>query len=230
MRWFWIGMVATACTRNRPAEVPTNLSPLHMANVVDAANAARLAVIAGDAPTAQAQLGWLSDAGFAPRDVPAGLRSHAERLVSDAQAGAATGELGALARAVANVGRACGACHTEAGVGPEFAKAVVPAGNDVRAHMARHQWGSDSLWEGLVTPHEGLWAAGANAFYDVPVDPEVDPRIPAAFTPLTERIHDIGTRCSAVFAPADRAARYAELIETCGECHRALGGPPGSTP
>ncbi|MEM6929316.1 MAG: hypothetical protein AAF602_20425 [Myxococcota bacterium] len=217
---------SASCAKAPPAAAP-ELSTLHMVDLVQRADAARLAVIAGHAGSARGHLARLADHGFELQRVDKSLRPFAESLVQAARSGADATDLVALGQAAARVGQACGACHDHSGRGPEFAAADVAAGADVIAHMARHQWGVDSLWEGLVVPRDADWQAGATAFFEVPVDAEHHASIPVEFTSLATRVHDLGTEALAVVDPSSRAEVYGQLIGTCGACHRALAGPPG---
>ncbi len=223
--WLTTVVFLAGCAKGRPAT--PELSTLHMVDLVEWADAARLSVVAGHPAVARRHLGRLGEHGFDVAQVGRGLRPYAETLAAEARAGRDAGDLDALGAAVAKVGEACGACHVAAGLVPRFAEAPVAAGSDVGAHMARHQWGVDSLWEGLVTPRDDIWTEGALSFFEVPVDHTRDPAIPEAFAGLAERVHQLGTEAHVVREPEGRAEVYGKLIAACGECHQALGGPVG---
>jgi hypothetical protein len=87
------------------------------------------------------------------------------------------------------------------------------------------------LWEGLVVPSGDAWARGAAVLSDAPLEPE---RLTPGQTPvpqigvLTEAVHKLGREALRVGA-GQRGEVYAELLTTCGSCHRWLGGGADSS-
>lgn len=219
-------LLAVSCVKGRGHPPGSELSSPHVIDLSEVADAARLAVVAGHPTRARRHLTWIARHGFDHRRIARPLRPFANQLVDEAKAAREAMRLQALGEAVGRIGQACGACHLAAGRDPRFEDAEVAAGSDIVAHMARHQWGVDSLWEGLVAPRDELWTAGAVSFFEVPVDPEEEIVVPVAFAPLAEKVHALGTEALAVLDPHARAVLYGRLVAACGECHRALGGPP----
>lgn len=138
-------------------------------------------------------------------------------------------ELPEFARGVAAVARTCGDCHAMlGGPGLPVGEAPEPA-SDVAGRMRRHQWAADRLWDGLVAPSRESWRAGARVLSDAPLEPETltPGKSPAPeIGRLAASVHEIGRKASTVESGVDRAAVYAELVETCSACHHRLGGGP----
>ncbi|TNE86985.1 MAG: hypothetical protein EP330_20465 [Deltaproteobacteria bacterium] len=136
------------------------------------------------------------------------------------------GELGTsetrhkAARAVAEMARTCGACHTENGPGPAFNFESAPlAASTVEERMLRHQWASERMWEGLVTPSPTLFETGARALTGAPMWGAET--LPEDVAPLEGRIQAIGEQALAATKDSERVAAYGELLALCADCHAA---------
>jgi cytochrome c553 len=129
------------------------------------------------------------------------------------------------------VAKTCGDCHHVFGrPGMIVGQPAAPAAG-VRAAMQRHQWTAEQLWEGLVIPSDDAWNAGALVMEEAPLDPE-------ALTPskspvprvgeLALTVHDLGRNAAASNRVDLRADVYSQMLATCADCHKWLGG--GQTP
>jgi mono/diheme cytochrome c family protein len=134
-------------------------------------------------------------------------------------------------RGVAAVAATCGDCHTMLQNSPWRSEHSAARGATVRADMVRHAWAAASLWEGLVQPSEDAWRAGAFAFADDTLTPELlmPGRTPSpSVAQLVAKVRALGLQAESIEDPERRAALYGELTTTCATCHAWLGGGPGA--
>jgi cytochrome c553 len=155
-------------------------------------------------------------------DLPPGWRPFVERMQHDARRIADSTSAAQTAAATADLGLACGLCHQKLG-GPKVASETPPlASTTLEARMKRHEWASERLWEGLVVPSNEAWGTGAKALTDRPFPPEVLNRggvlARSAASDFSRLVAKAGTKNT----NEERAALYAELLVTCGTCHRAV--------
>ena len=154
-------------------------------------------------------------------DLPPGWREsvgHMQQIArritdstSSAQAAAATADLGV----------ACGQCHSQQG-GPAVSSEPPPAeGTSVEQRMRRHAWATDRLWEGLVVPSSEAWNAGSKALVEAPFPPEVLQRGGLHARSAASDFKKLVAQAPSKKTAEERAALYAELLMTCGTCHRA---------
>lgn len=125
------------------------------------------------------------------------------------------------AAATADLALTCGQCHQKLG-GPGVANEVPPAtGTTMEAWMKRHLWASERLWEGLVVPSDEAWSAGAQAFArSFPEQLWVDEG--SQGRRAAEDLARLVAKAPQLTDSERRAALYAELLVTCGTCHRAV--------
>jgi cytochrome c556 len=128
-----------------------------------------------------------------------------------------------IARSVARMGMACGACHLAMDKGPTMRPGDAPASSrDPAGHMTRHQWAMDRLWEGLVGPSLPAWAAGAGALGDEAL--ELGPgNHPPDAERLAASVHQLGDQARHASDWRQRAEIYGELLQTCAHCHEGFG-------
>ncbi|HEX2872384.1 MAG TPA: hypothetical protein VHP33_14045 [Polyangiaceae bacterium] len=153
-------------------------------------------------------------------DLPPGWRDFVERMQQAAKRIKDSTSTAQAAAATADLGVACGQCHKRLG-GPAASNEPPPAeGATLEQRMRRHVWATERIWEGLVVPSNEAWNAGTSALVATPFPPEVLSRgvharsAAADFTTLVARAP---TKKSI----EERAALYAQLLVTCGSCHRA---------
>ncbi len=143
---------------------------------------------------------------------------------------AASGRIGnspdapAVAAATADIGVACGNCHRSTN-GPKLQVGKPPAaGTTVASRMARHVWATDRLWEGLYVPSDAAWAAGADALGGDAFPEEVRKKGGVHGRAAADRLATLVATAGSKKTPADRAAVYASMLETCAACHGVMGG------
>jgi cytochrome c553 len=207
-----------------PAQEPTNQ---RMWSHFLAAADVQAAVIRGDLEATMEAATWLAE-----YDEP-GLPDGAEAFLRELQRAAArvieatTSE--AAGAATGRIAAACGSCHREFYPGMETTELVEPppGEGDIAAHMARHGWAADRLWDGLALPSNAAWEAGADAFAGVPLatdDLAFDN--PEGVRALANRTHELGRRAGLETEPSLRARTYGELLSTCAACHQMTGQQP----
>ena len=105
--------------------------------------------------------------------------------------------------------------------------ALAPEGDGIVAHMARHPWAVDRLWQGLFAADEAAWNTGiASLAEDVPVaDATVPTDREAAVAAMTKLIHDREAAAKEATTWGDRGALFGELVATCADCHTETRPP-----
>ena len=129
-------------------------------------------------------------------------------------------DIPAVAAATADLGVACGSCHKK-GEGPKVEVGSPPeAGSTVKSQMRRHAWANERLWEGLYVPSDDAWKAGVDALKgDIfPKDALKGVHARSAVATLKRVVESAGSKKT----PQDRAATYAQILETCAACHTAM--------
>lgn len=155
--------------------------------------------------------------------LPEGWQPFVERMQQTAQRITDSTNAAQTAAAAADLGVSCGMCHQQLKGGPKPSSEPAPAeGTTVAARMARHAWATERLWEGLSVPSNDAWNAGAKALSTDPFPKEVlkDGGVHArsAAGDFVKIVAKAPTKKTA----EERAALYAELLVTCGTCHRAV--------
>lgn len=154
-------------------------------------------------------------------DLPPGWREFVERMQQAARRITHDPSTAQAAAATANLGVACGQCHQQQG-GPTVSSEPPPAeGTTIEQRMKRHAWATERLWEGLVIPSNEAWNAGSRALVDTPFPPEVLRQGGAQARSAASDFKNLVARAPTKKTTEERAALYAELLVTCGTCHRA---------
>lgn len=154
-------------------------------------------------------------------DLPPGWRPFVERMQADARHIRDSTSAAQAAAATADLGVACGLCHQKLG-GPKVSSEPAPApGTSVDARMQVHAWASERLWEGLTVPSGEAWAKGAKALSASPFPEEVLTHGGVHARSAASEFAKIVVRAPSKKTTEERAALYAELLVTCGGCHRA---------
>jgi hypothetical protein len=126
------------------------------------------------------------------------------------------------AGATADLGVACGECHQRLG-GPKASSAPPPPeGTALVERMQRHVWATERLWEGLTVPSRDAWNAGANALSASPFPAEVLKQGGVHGRSAAGDFSRLVVQAPTKKTVEERAALYAELLVTCGGCHRAI--------
>lgn len=215
--------VGQEATRDAKADVPppgSSTSRLMQAHFTDAL-LIRKAVIAGTPEQAARPADALAKADILG-DVPVSWRPFVERMqqlagrINDstnaAQAAAATADLGVT----------CGACHLQRG-GPKASNAPAPPESTALvARMQRHVWATERLWEGLTVPSNEAWSAGAKALSTAPFPAQLLKDGGVHSRSAANDFAKLVVKAPTKKTVEERAALYAELLVTCGGCHRAI--------
>jgi cytochrome c553 len=126
------------------------------------------------------------------------------------------------AAATADLGVSCGMCHQRHG-GPKASNQPSPAqGTSIKSRMARHVWATERLWEGLIVPSNDAWTAGAQALSAEPFPSEVLQEGGVSVRSAAGDFAQLAVNAPGKKTSEQRAALYAELLVTCGSCHRAM--------
>lgn len=128
----------------------------------------------------------------------------------------------------------CGECHRTLGVPVAVG---TPGGHDVGGvvgHMLDHQRAADDMLRGLFVPSASQWRDGAEQLGRAATLPEnklpADPKWSKALRQADGRIHALAKEAQGDADPTARAARYAQIIVVCAECHSLhsrIWGPTG---
>ncbi len=155
-------------------------------------------------------------------DLPPGWRDFVERMQQDARRITNSTSAVQAAAAAADLGVACGLCHQKLG-GPRVSSEPPPAeGTTLEGRMKRHMWASERLWEGLVVPSSDAWNAGAKALTSSPFPEEVLKSGGVHARSAASDFAKLVAKAPTKQTIEERAGLYAELLVTCGTCHRAI--------
>jgi cytochrome c553 len=168
---------------------------------------------------------WLAGHAALP-DLPDSWAPYLDSLRQAAARAADATDVPAAAVATAQVAEACGMCHSALGAHPASnIEGALPEGGDAAAHMRRHVWAAERLWEGMIVPSDKLWQSGAEVLTEVPLVPEeitADPSIRPQVQELETRVHELGAAAMKAGTPEKKTEIYGELLGTCGHCHGML--------
>lgn len=253
--WAVVGVLMVACgedetaataTENPEPEVETEAVPDPGADQAEVtpigdlmrghfvrARDARDAMVSGDLDVAGRHMAWLATHQRAD-DLPENLRPLLTEMQTEAGHFADAETLTEAGTALAQTLTRCGNCHRAAEAGPEIATPPMPEGDDLAAHMLRHQWAADRMWAGLVTDSEETYVSGARILREASLHegelPGSDDHPPERITAITTHVHELGFNAEQAEDWAERANIYGRLLATCAACHRLLdGGPAGPT-
>lgn len=237
MRVSLVALFAAACvTTESQAPAPTPEpppAPLHevMGEHVSRVKAASAALIDSDLAGAKAELAWIAEHRVARDTLAPYAGGYAEAINGLAQEGAAATDLVRAANAVGNIAVQCGACHTQAKLGPTLAASQPPPGDGIKATMRRYEWAARRMTDSMVVGDRAAWVAGAGLILSEPPRgvTHVDGRpAPPQVDVFVKKLSDLGLDGLETTQPSQRAALYAEYLATCGACHAATGGGPAA--
>ncbi len=239
---FWLAsvmvsiIIATAAANLPAQEIPDediNDVAMHMHEHLSRITTIKSFIIMGDLGGVREPAIWLADheemAGLPENFEPyIGLMRQYAREVNNAR------NLQSAAISVSHMAKTCSNCHLGNEVKIEFGYDQLPAEwSDAVAHMQRHQWAADRLWEGLIGPSDKAWKRGIDMLVDVPLHPDdvtgessadVDKEL---IDQLARRIHVLAGQGANIRTPNERAELYGEMLRLCAECHMHLGRGPG---
>jgi hypothetical protein len=181
---------------------------------------ARDAVISGEMGPMREPLLALANYRYATA-APGPWLSFLPQLQQAARLTAQAGTLDAAASGVATMARICGECHLANG-GPK-PLAIEPdpqhaAKRDTLANrMIRHMVATDKLWEGLTTPSDAAWKAGAAALRHAPTT--THQTLPPGFVTRLLEVRELGDDADAAQTLEQRSNVMGLLLATCADCH-----------
>jgi len=195
----------------------------HMADHFKGAAAIRDAVIRGDLQAVREPARWLGEHST-PQEMPGDTEPYLVLMRSAATRALEAREVETAARAAASVAEACGSCHFAFGAQVRVVVDSMPAATPGRiAHMARHKWAADRLWDGLVIPDDAEWDDGVEALGEAPLAPE---DLPADMQPeiarLAARVHELTDAATTAESIEERSRVYGELLGMCAACHQSV--------
>lgn len=215
-----VGVGADANAKPVSAPRGSSTDSLMNAHFIDAL-LIRKAVIAGTPERAAAAAEALGRAQKLD-EVPASWRASVGRMQQVAARINNSTSAGQAAGATADLGVTCGECHQRLG-GPKASSVPAPPeGTALVERMQRHVWATERLWEGLTVPSRDAWDAGAKALSASPFPAEVLKQGGVHGRSAAGDFSRLVVQASTKKTVEERAALYAELLVTCGGCHRAI--------
>ncbi|MEP6860348.1 MAG: hypothetical protein ABJE66_07000 [Deltaproteobacteria bacterium] len=114
----------------------------------------------------------------------------------------------------------CAECHVATGNWPTLARApAAPADRPVVLRMARHQWATDRMWDGLIGGREDAWHAGLDALAATPAPFALVDGDEVALATQLQSLATAALRDRAADTLDTRVRIYGELLVTCAACH-----------
>ncbi len=200
----------------------TETTAEHMQEHFTRATAVHAAVMMGDLDALREPAQWLADHDVAPGLPPnwepyvAEMRAAAEQLLTQ-------DDLAGAAAAASAMAQTCGNCHAALAGGVHFTAGPAPAAEPgAVAHMLRHNWAAERMWEGLTGPSNEAWMKGVDALADAPLDAEQLGGPPVARTrisTLAQQVHALAGQAGEAVEPNTRAEVYGRFLATCARCH-----------
>lgn len=187
------------------------------------------AIIRGDLAAVREPAQWLAEHP-APIEVPAEWKPHLEAMRSAARAALEATDFTAAATAASQMAHACGNCHTANNISGQFPWLTTPEdeiGN--LAHMQRHQWAADRMWEGLVGPSEDAWYQGTKLLLEGPLSAEklnTEDDNANSIGRMARRVHELAANGKVEYEALAKAKIYAEFLAVCAACHTRLRQGP----
>lgn len=155
-------------------------------------------------------------------EVPASWRSAVQRMQEIAGRINNSTSAAQAAGATADLGVACGGCHQTQGGPKASSQPSPPEAGGLTERMQRHAWATERLWEGLTVPSSEAWNAGAKALKASPFPAEVLKQGGVHGRSAASDFAKLVVKAPTKKTVEERAGLYAELLVTCGGCHRAI--------
>lgn len=198
-----------------------------VAHEADAA-AMRDALIQGDLDTARSRAEALQ-ASFTTTGLPEEVLPIVTDIRDALKTVASAKDLTTASEGAGKVAQTCGRCHTATRGGPEVPATSPPAGDALKAEMARHQWAAERMWLGLVRNDGALFNEAVAALAVAPLlpgSPGGEPKLPPLATELEQGAHELALAAASASTPAERGKIYGDLLVTCATCHTLLRDAP----
>ncbi len=121
----------------------------------------------------------------------------------------------------ARLADACASCHVASNAMPQFRppEPTPPDRPTIDARMARHQWATDRLWEGVVGGHDDAWDRGLEILAATPLQ---SPKITGARVHYARDLQRFAMQAHMQKRPlvtGARARAYGQILSTCAGCH-----------
>ncbi len=227
-------LVLTACAATPPAPTASPEGPaLHetMQEHFVYLDDLEKAVIGGDLEQAKLSAQWVMDHHVEAKNPS--WAPHLARLEAAAGVVVAAPDVAQAAVGAAKIAGACGTCHEAHGIDLSFGAPPVATGDDTRAHMKRHQWAADRLWDAVVGNSDAAWNEAAAALADAPLHlddgEDLEAKAPSTDASLevvqeaAEVVHRVGREGVAAKTREDRVRALGDFLSTCSACHVPLG-------
>lgn len=207
---------------------PGEATPSHMLVHFNSVAEIRDAVVSGDIDAARSPARWLATHQFEDEQYPMPeARAALEKVRAESRNIVDQRETSELAASVGRLGAACGSCHTALKAGPRLNVPSAPptpaAGATPEAHMNRHAWATDRLWEGLIGPSDASWTVGAAVLTGPALDFGPPGSASAQVLDLQAKVTQLATKARETHDLQGRATIYGQLLDTCADCHQILG-------
>lgn len=202
-----------------------DLQRLHMHENFDLLRAIERLLIVGKLDEAKRFAAAIAEAPDSPAHGP--WAAHVVAVRDKAAALARASTLDQAVRLEAALAGACGGCHVDTGVAPDFR--VFPAPPDkatLEARMLRHRWAADRMWEGIIGGADEPWRAGLDVLAAKPLDWGTASADRAVHAKKLQRLADQARKQKSPTV-ATRTAAYGEILATCASCHT---GQPAASP
>ena len=197
----------------------------HMMAHLATLESARNAVIHGNDTAFHEAIAWLADHETHPY-IPEEYWPYIQQMKGAARVARDAPSVGGRAIGVATVASICGECHEAMNTGPVFeTDPPPPEVEGIGAHMARHKWASDRLWEGMIARDDDRWQAGVDALREEPLD-DGDLNLHQNMTEdeatVAKWLHDMAGFGDQMEGSMARSAYYGDLLTRCSSCHATM--------
>jgi len=179
-------------------------------------------IVQGDLERARKAAAWLIDP-LNRSPFPTAVREYEDAMLQSASLIAEAPNLATVSAQAGQLAAACGNCHQALDGGPHFVVgSEAPQGKNQEAHMVRHIWAADRMWEGLVGPSDEAWLAGAQALTET--NEALAPTFRAPIPPgslvgLLQEMYALANEAMGEPDPDGRADVYGRMLDTCSRCH-----------
>lgn len=199
----------------------------HMHEHYALVTAVQRAVIAGDLEAVSAPARELAEHS-APAEMQPEWVPYVESMRAAARAALAATDVESAALATAELGNSCAECHTASGTSDQFDRLKKPKYDEsTAAHMRRHQWAADRMWEGLIGPSARIWKQGAYLMAETALKPDqLHAEAGRDIARMERLVHGIATSATQKYDGEGRVYSYSQLLATCAGCHVTLGLGP----
>ncbi|HET9990996.1 MAG TPA: hypothetical protein VFQ65_20835 [Kofleriaceae bacterium] len=142
------------------------------------------------------------------------------RVREQAQAVATANSGDEALRHLPHLAAACAECHVATGNWPAVENApAAPADGPVVLRMARHQWATDRMWDGMIGGREDAWHVGLVVLAATPAPFAIVDGDEVALAKQLQSLATAALRDRSADSLDTRVRIYGELLVTCAACH-----------